>query len=509
MQFKAAQGTSGLGARGLAFFDGDSFHPVVPMDAATFDPVWGIEEISDGSLWLSEFRGVVHIAAHEVVKFLADSSYRVRYELFDSFDGLPGNVVLEHFHDQWNAREVQGTDGRLWFAASDGIAWLDPANISRNLLPPPVSIRSLTADGKQYPYWSSAVLPPLTRNLQIQFTALSLSIPERVRFRYKLEGLDKDWQDVGTRREAFYTNLGPDKYRFRVIACNNDGVWNKTGATLDFRVSPAWYQTIWFRSFCVLAVALSLWVLYQLRLRQLARQFNMRLEERLGERTRIARELHDTLLQNLHGLMFQFQAANNVLHKNPDSAKQILASAIVETEEAIAESQDAIRGLRSEQMAQNDLAQLLTAMVNELASSQDANHNVPSVRVIVEGEPRTLLPAIQDEVYRIAREVLRNVFQHASAHQIEAELRYDEHAFRLRIRDDGKGIEPEVLKQGKRAGHWGLPGVWERARRIGAKLEVWSDAGAGTEVQLTVPAALAYETSRDKSRFRLFRRAKS
>jgi signal transduction histidine kinase/ligand-binding sensor domain-containing protein len=491
------------GVQGLAFFDGTGFRPVVPMDAATFGPVSGIVEISDGSLWLSESRGVVHIAAHEVMKFLGDSSYRVQYELFDSFDGLPGT-----FHDA-NAAEVQGTDGRLWFAASDGIAWLDPANIAKNVLPPPVSIRSLTADGKQYPYWMSAVLPPLTRNLQIQFTALSLSIPERVRFRYKLEGFDKDWQDGGTRREAFYTNLGPAKYRFHVIACNNDGVWNETGAMLDFRVSPAWYQTIWFRSSYVVVFALFLWALHQLRLRQLARQLNMRLEERVGERTRIARELHDTLLQNLHGLMFQFQAARNMVHKRPDEAIQTLDSAIIETEEAIAESQDAIRDLRSEQMAQNDLAQLLTAMANELANSQDANHNAPSVRVIVEGEQRILLPVLQDEIYRIARETLRNAFQHAKAHQIEAEIRYEVHSFRLRIRDDGKGIEPEVLKEGKRAGHWGLPGVRERAQRIGAKLDVWSEAGAGTEVQLTVPAALAYETSRDRPRFRLFRGAKS
>ena len=229
----------------------------------------------------------------------------------------------------------------------------------------------------------------------------------------------------------------------------------------------------------------------------------------VGERTRIARELHDTLLQNLHGLLFQFQAASNMVHKRPEEAKQTLDSAIIETEEAIAESQDAIRDLRSEPMAQNDLAQLLTAIANELASSQDADHNSPGFRVIVEGERRILLPTIQDEVYRIAREVLRNAFQHASAHQVEAEIRYDVHAFRLRIRDDGKGIEPEVLKQGKRAGHWGLPGVRERAQRIGAKLELWSEAGAGTEVQLTVPAALAYETSGGQSRFRVIRRTKS
>ena len=492
------------GELGLAFFDGNRFRRIISVDAETFGLI-GVEESSDGSLWLAKSGKVIEIPATEVQEALDDPSYRVKYRIFDSFDGLPGALYNASIHPN----EIQGTDGRLWFAASNGIAWVDPANISTNALPPPVLIRSVTANGRQAGALTNLALPPRTTNLQIGYTALSLAVPEKVRFRYRLEEVDKDWQDAGTRREAFYNSLGPGKYHFRVIACNNDGVWNEAGATLDFRVTPAWYQTIWFRSSCVVAFALLLWALHQLRVRQLARQFNMRLEERVGERTRIARELHDTLLQNLHGLMFQFQAARNMVHKRPDEAIQTLDSAIIETEEAIAESQDAIRDLRSEQMAQNDLAQLLTAMANELASSQDANHNPPGFRVIVEGERRILLPVIQDEVYRIGREVLRNAFQHASAHQIEAELRYDEPVFRLRIRDDGKGIEPEVLKEGKRAGHWGLPGIQERAQRIGAKLEVWSEAGAGTEVQLTVPAALAYETSGGQSRFRVIRRTKS
>ena len=487
------------GELGLAFFDGNRFRRIVPADAETFRSVMGVEETSNGSLWLAERRGVIEIAATEVQQVLGDSSYRVKYRIFDSFDGLTGRAT----------RVVQGADGKLWFMASNGMVWVNPANISTNALPPPVLIRSVRANGRQAGSLTNLALPPRTANLQIGYTALSLSVPEKVRFRYELEGVDKDWQDAGTRREAFYTRLDPGKYHFRVIACNNDGLWNEEGARLDFVIAPAWYQTTWFRSIYVVAFALFLWTLHQLRVRQLARQFNMRLEERVGERTRIARELHDTLLQNLHGLMFQFQAARNMVHKRPDEAIQTLDSALVETEEAITESQDAIRELRSEPMAQNDLAQLLTAMANELASPQDAEQNPPSFRVIVEGERRILLPAIQDEVYRIGREVLRNAFQHASAHQIEAELRYDEPAFRLRIRDDGKGIEPEVLKQGKRAGHWGLTGIQERAQRIGAKLEVWSEAGAGTEVQLTVPAALAYKTSGGQSRFRVIRRTKS
>jgi signal transduction histidine kinase len=260
---------------------------------------------------------------------------------------------------------------------------------------------------------------------------------------------------------------------------------------------------------CEAAFLALLWTLYQLRLHRLAWEFHMTLEARVNERTRIARDLHDTLLQSFHGLMFEFQAARNMLPRRPEEAMEVLDSAIVGTEQAIAQSRDAIQDIRSEPAAQSDLAQLLTAAGQELASSQDANREAPIFRVIVEGERQTLSAILQDEVYRIAREVLRNAFQHARAHLIEAEIRYDDHLLCLRIRDDGQGIDPKVQKEGRRAGHWGLPGVRERAQRIGAQLDFWSEAGAGTEVQLTVPAAVAYETSPDSSVFRLFQKAGS
>jgi signal transduction histidine kinase len=311
-----------------------------------------------------------------------------------------------------------------------------------------------------------------------------------------------NWQEPGTRRQAFYSDLPPKKYRFHVIACNNDGVWNEEGATLDFSVAPAWYQTNWFRASCVGGFAILLWALYQLRLQRLQRQFAIGLEARVNERTRIARELHDTLLQSLHGLMFRFQAARNMLPRRPEQAMQALDGAIARTEQAIAESRDAIQDLRSEPFAQSDLAELLTATGQELAAFEDTNRDSPVFRVIVEGERRRLSPILQEGVYWIARELLRNAFQHASAHRTEAEIRYEDDLFRLCVRDDGKGMDPKVLEAGGRAGHWGLPGVRERAQKLGARLDFWSEAGAGTEVQLTVPAAVAYEKSRDGAGFR-------
>ncbi len=340
-------------------------------------------------------------------------------------------------------------------------------------------------------------LPALLRDLEIDYTALSLVVPEKVRFRYKLEGWDSDWQDVGNRRQAFYSNLSPRNYRFRVMACNNSGVWNETGTFLDFSVAPAYYQTIWFRSLCVAAFLALLWVLYQLRLRQLAREFNAGLEARVGERTRIARELHDSLLQGFQGLMFRLQAVRDLLPGRASEAVQALDIALERGDKAIAE--------RESIMGDSDIAQALTALGKELAL-QSGNGLVPRVRVLLEGKQRELNPMLRDEIYRIAREALRNAFRHARAQKIEAEITYTDFEFLLHVRDDGDGIDTEVANQGARAGHWGLPGMRERAKSFGGNLDVWSEHGAGTEIELSVPAAIAYGKSEPRRRFRFWRK---
>jgi signal transduction histidine kinase len=234
--------------------------------------------------------------------------------------------------------------------------------------------------------------------------------------------------------------------------------------------------------------------LHRRRLRQVSLQFDMRLEERINERTRIARELHDTLLQSLHGLMFQFQAVRNLMPRKPEEAMQSLDEAISETEKALSESRDAIQGLRSEPIAKGNFAELLRATSQELRASGRENEKPPVFDLIEEGEGKPLSPATKSEICRIAFEILRNAYHHAHAQRIEAEIRYDAQMLRLRIRDDGQGIDPKVLTEGGKPGHWGLRGLRERAERIGARLDFWSEAGAGTEVQLAVPAAVAYET---------------
>jgi signal transduction histidine kinase len=327
-----------------------------------------------------------------------------------------------------------------------------------------------------------------------------------VHFQYRLEGWDRDWQDAGTRRQAFYNNLPPRNYRFRVMACNNSGVWNEAGASLELSVLPGFYQTNWFRSICAVGFLASLWGIYQLRVQQLQRQFNIGLEARVNERTRIARELHDTLLQSFQGLMLRFQTVGEMLPARPLDAKNALEGALDRADQAISEGRDAITDIRASSLASRDLEKSITALMTNLSEELAAgNGRSVTFRVLVEGVPRAVRPTLQDEIYRIARESLRNAFHHAQAGHIEAEITYGE-SLRLRFRDDGKGIDPSVVERGGRSGHWGLPGIRERAKQIGAELTVWSELGAGTEVELSIPGSVAYELSPSRARFRLFRK---
>jgi signal transduction histidine kinase/ligand-binding sensor domain-containing protein len=459
---------------------------------------WAIED-DDRSMWLYTACGLVRIARSEVDAWSTGAdkhegtARKIHFTVFDDSDGVRSLATPGHNHPQ----VAKTPDGKLWFLPWDGVSVIDPHHLPFNKLPPPVHIEQITADGKSYDPANGLQLPPHVRNLAIDYTALSLVAPEKVRFRYKLEGQDPDWREVVNDRQVQYSNLGPRHYTFRVLACNNSGVWNETGASLEFSVLPAFYQTNWFRALCALGLLALLWGVYRLRVQQLQRQFNIALDARVNERTRIARELHDTLLQNFQASLVTMQAARNLLLQQPEKAAQTLDDAIDSTAGAIDESRDAIQGLRSVPMASGNLGELLTTTSEHLAKSGNAP---PVFELIEEGERRTLSPATKDEICRIALEILRNAYRHANARSIEAEVRYGEHGLRMRIRDDGSGMDPKVLEEGGVAGHYGLRGMRERAQRMGARLDLWTEAGAGTEIQLTVPASVAYENSRGSTR---------
>jgi len=443
-----------------------------------------------GSVWISQACGLVRIARSELDAWASHSTQTVQAMVFDSSDG----VKTHRYTAGYDSVVAKSLDGKLWFLPIGGLSVIDPHHLLTNNLPPPVQIEQLNADGKTYEVSSGLRLPAGTRDVLFEFTALTFVEPDKVRFRIKLEGQDEGWRELTNQRQIHYTNLRPKQYRFRVMACNNSGVWNERGALLEFSIAPTFYQRASFRVLCVIALMALLFVAYQLRMRHVARQFNKTLAARVSERTRIARDLHDTLLQSFHGLLLRFQSVATVLPDNPKEARQRLDRALDQAARAITEGRDAVQGLRSSALETNDLANGLSAIAAELTSDLSAIES-PEIDVEVQGAPRNLNPIVRDEAYRIAGEALRNAFRHAQAMRITIEIRYERRQFRLRVRDDGKGIDEATLRRGH-AGHFGLHGMRERAEIVGGRLEVWSKHDTGTEVELSIPGAVAYGVER-------------
>jgi len=450
---------------------------------------WIIED-NLSSYWLYTQCGLLRVARTDMESWIADPKRAIRPTLFGVEDGIRLVPILKGLRPA----VTKAFDGKIWFVNGEEVSFIDPSRITLNTLPPPVHIEQITADDKTYDATNGMRLPPRVHSLAIDYTALSLVLPEKVRFRYKLEGQNRNWHEVVNDRKVQYTNLAPGTYRFRVLACNNSGVWNEEGATLDFVIPPAWYQTNWFRAACVAAFFAMIWAAYQVRVRQLAYQFNMRLEERVHERTRIARDLHDTLLQSFQALLPRFQAAIYKLPEDAVDARKTIEEAVDQASEAITEGRDAVQGLRMSTVEKNDLAVTIRTVGEELASAE-TDQASPNFTVVVEGASRNLHPILRDEVYRLAAEALRNAFRHATAQNVEVEIRYDAKYFRLRVRDDGKGIGPEVLRGDGRKGHFGLHGMRERAKLVGGKLTIWSEVDSGTEIELNIPGARAYVKS--------------
>jgi signal transduction histidine kinase len=461
------------------------------------DTVHTLVEDEDRALWLYMACGLVRISRADLDSWLktkekGTSTATVRTTVLENEDGIGSSSSVPPYAP----RAAKSGDGRLWLVTLEGVVVVDPRHLPLNTLPPPVHVEQVVADRTRYDASSQLKLPPLVRDLEIQYTALSFVAPEKVQFKIKLEGRDREWTGAGNRRRAFYTDLPPGHYRFRVMAANNSGLWNEQGDSFDFSIEPAYWQTNWFRALCVVAFAALLFGLYRLRVRQLRQRFALTLETRVAERTRIARDLHDTLLQSFHGLLLRFQTVLELMPRRPAEAQAMLASTIDQAADAITEGRDAVQALRTSVAESNNLAAAIRSLGDELKTQQQGEAAV-AIRVEVHGVTRALHPIVRDETFRIAGEALRNALHHARATQIEVEVVYDRHQLRLRVRDDGKGIDPQVLTQQGRPGHFGLEGMRERAAVVGGKLTVWSALDAGTEIDLTVPAANAYVAAGD------------
>jgi signal transduction histidine kinase/ligand-binding sensor domain-containing protein len=433
---------------------------------------------SQKSLWLYSRCGIIVIEQSQLDAWWEHPDSSVKFKLFDAFDGVqPGLTPLK-------PQATQSRDGRLWFVNGHILQVIDPDHLQRNLVPPPVHIEAVSADRRSYSPVEGLRLPALTRDLEIDYTALSFVAPQKVHFRYKLEGHDTNWQEPEARRQAFYNDLRPGSYRFRVIASNNDGVWNEEGAALDFSVAPAWYQTNWFLLLCVIIVFFVAWALYRLRVRQIARAISARFDERLAERTRMALDLHDTFLQTIQGSKL---VADDALEKPGDLVRmrRALEQLVVWLGQATEEGRAALNSLRTSTTQRNDLAEgLRRATENGFVPSSMA------VTLSVVGDAREMHPIVRDEVYRIGYEAIRNAFMHSKGSRLEVGLRYAQD-LTVRIKDNGVGIDRAVADQGK-DGHFGLQGMRERAARIGGKFTVVSDAVSGTEIIVVVPGRVVF-----------------
>lgn len=471
---------------GLAWLDGGRVRAPRDVHPALKEPVLGLAEDLGGALWIATARHVLRIPRGALVKegpVSKDENIDVRE--YGTADGLRSLEVMKR-----DRSVAADTRGRIWVSTTRGLSVIDPARSMSGSAPAIVQIHSVAADGAALSASEPLRISAERHRVTFNYSGLSLSVPERVRYRYRLDGFDREWSEPTAAREAVYTNLGPGTYTFRVIASNGEGIWNSTEASMALGVTPVFWQTWWFRALMATAGMLAVLAVYRLRLHQMTRQLSMRFEERLAERTRIAQELHDTLLQGFVSASMQLHVAAETLPKE-SPAKASLGRVQRLMAQVIDEGRNAVRGLRSSDGGGRDLAEAFSGIQQELGSDRPVEY-----RVIVEGQTRPLSAAVRDDVYRIGREALVNAFRHAAAANIEVEIEYASRHVRLLVRDDGKGIEPEIVKSGA-DGHWGLSGMRERAERIGARLKLFSRAGAGTEVELFIPGHIAFRKEKD------------
>jgi ligand-binding sensor domain-containing protein/signal transduction histidine kinase len=440
-------------------------------------PILGFADDGRGWLWIHATDEILRVNRQALAGDALQPGDVRRYGIADGLLGLAS--IKRH------RIVAQDRHGRIWFALTRGLSMADPARADGRALPAVTVVEQLTADGVSVDMHGPVRLSPGRRRIAVGYAGLSLAVPERVRFRYRLDGFDREWSEPVAERQAVYTNLAPGPYRFRVVASNSDGLWNGSESSLSFEIQPAMWQAAWFQLTAVACAGLAGWGLYRLHVRQVSRRLSARFEERLAERTRIAQELHDTLLQGFVSASMQLHVTVDGLPE--DSPSRAPLSRVHDLmRRVIDEGRNAVRGLRSASTAPHDLEQAFAGVQQEMGGGAAA------YRVIVEGRPRDLKPMIRDEVYRIAREGLVNAFRHSGATQVELELEYGPRELHVLVRDDGRGIDPQVVRGGS-DGHWGIPGMRERAERIGGTLKIRSRADAGTEVELLVPGAVAFE----------------
>jgi signal transduction histidine kinase/ligand-binding sensor domain-containing protein len=436
--------------KGLYRLKDGHFNVLDSANGLPCDSIYSMINDNYGSVWLYARCGLLKITASDLATWMKDPQSKLPVKTFGLLDGA--QILTQN---DFQPVVSMAPNGQLWFASGRFVQMIDPGRSYLNTIAPPVFVEEVVADRKTHDWQSRFDLPPLRGELEINYTALSFTLPQRVKFRYKLEGHDTEWQEAGTRRQAFYNDLRPGNYQFRVTAGNNDGVWNENGATLDFSIAPAWYQTRWFLFLCVLSGLLLVWALYRLRVRQIRKSLGARFDERLSERTRMARELHDTFLQTLQGSKL---VAEDALEKSSDPVqlRRAMEKLLVWLEQAVREGRTALNSLRTSTTQTNDLAEAF-----KRAAEETRMQSLMEVSFSVTGDSREIHPVVRDEIYRIGYEAIRNAYTHSKGNCMEVDLRYGRD-LSVRVSDNGTGIDPTIAYQGK-DGHFGLQGMRERA----------------------------------------------
>lgn len=432
--------------------------------------VKAIVEDRSGDLWVGIGSGIVRINKAEFSRAAAAGGNGLHYRFLNVADGMAGTPIAEGAKTG-----VLAADGNLWFSTSGGATLVDPARVGEALPLPPIRIESVTADGQRFVSETRMFEPSRASHVHVVFTALTMTDPMRIRFRYRLDDYDHDWVDAGGSREASYLNLPPGHYRFVVEATNGDGVW-KAGAASEFGIAPMFYQTIWFYALCAAGVASVVAGAWRFRVGQVRRQFALV----LGERIRMSREIHDTLLQGLAGLALEIDdLSHNLNGARPGVQDRVLAIRR-RVEGYLREARLSIWDLRTPHVAARDLPQALREV------SQRAIGDRPvRLDVVVNGAPQRCPPRVKEQLLLIGQEAVNNAVRHGQPTRVGLELDCDEHSTRLRVSDDGRGFDPNDALRA--VGHYGLRGMRERAEQVRGTIEIESAPGRGTRVEATVP----------------------
>jgi ligand-binding sensor domain-containing protein/signal transduction histidine kinase len=478
-------------SEGLSYLSSGKIRVPSKLPEILKEQIFGIAEDSMGFLW---FKTSDHIVRVNLERLLAGSFLETDIQSFGTEDGLKGAQSARQ-----DNRLVADQTGRIWLSLSSGLSMADPNVTLKNTMPVSVRIESISAGGKQFDARSGLRIPPGIQNITFNYGHSSLSVPERIRFRYELDGSGQGWSDIFASNQVVISNLGPGSYTFRITASNSLGLWNGPETSVPFVIEPSSWQTWWFQIGCVLACCLIIIAFYRLRMSQMTRQLNVRFQDRLAERTRIAQDLHDTLLQGVLSASMQLDLAED--HIPADSpAKPVLRRVLQLMSYVTEEGRQALKGLRAANSDSVSLESAFSRLSTELFTDSPITY-----RVALQGNPRPLQPVVRDEVYRIGREAVTNAFIHAQPDTVLVEIEYGNSFFRLVVRDDGRGIDTRVLNEG-REGHWGLSGMRERSENIGAQLKLRSRIGSGTEVELMMPGKIAFRNANQQSQSRWFPR---